>query len=750
MHKRILYLTIAALAWITIVYNSCIIDAKPARRVVVIHSYDSAYAAYPDFNAMIEKKFRQRGITPEIHTFYLDCESYREKEEVQRMNTFIDSVALWKPELILVNEDQATYSLLMCGHPLTKTTPIIFAGVNYPNWELISHFDNVTGFHDKIDFKANMRLTRELFGDKMELFTIIDSTYLDRQIIKDARQQLKDEKVVGPFSMHYPNVYEGKKKLGDKSGYFYWNTMSVRRKESGAALIWMLSRYAVNRRYIQLKRDFTTINIGNISSGANLTAINEAFGYGEKLLGGYLTPLSVQVSEEVEAAVRVLNGVAVEDIPVTESRKEYIVDWNVMKMINMPKERIPYNYTIMNIPFRENHFILWLGVVIALSLLIFTVFFALFLLYRREKKRKRDALQALADEKETLALAVEGGNMYAWKLVNGHFVFESDFWKFLRLQKRSVSIEEMFSFIHPDDRHKWRPDFSHSPVSRKEIVQLRCDFNNQGYQWWEFRYTTGKLDSGEKTAGLLLNIQAFKDREEELDQARLLAEKAELKESFLANMSHEIRTPLNAIVGFSNLLAVEEELSPEEKEEFVSVINHNNGLLLKLIDDILELSRIESGQMSFTIENCVVTELVDTIYTTQSLLVPSGLEFIKETDGTSPVVKADKSRLTQVLTNFLSNSVKFTRSGYIKLGYRFLAEEKCVHLYVEDSGIGISADQQKIVFNRFYKSDEFAQGTGLGLSICRLIVAKLNGEITLWSEPGKGSCFTVILPCETE
>ena len=110
MHKRILYLAIAVLAWITIAYNSCNTDDKPARRVVVIHSYESTYAAYPDFNAMIEREFRSRGIAPEIHTFYLDCESYRKKEELRRMNAFIDSVASWNPDIILVNEDQAAYS----------------------------------------------------------------------------------------------------------------------------------------------------------------------------------------------------------------------------------------------------------------------------------------------------------------------------------------------------------------------------------------------------------------------------------------------------------------------------------------------------------------------------------------------------------------------------------------------------------------------------------------------------------------
>lgn len=156
MHKRILYLALAVMALITTIY-SCITHDKPVRRVVVIHSYESTYAAYPDFNEMIEKEFRKKNIIPEICTFYLDCESHLEAEELRRMNAFLDSVALWKPEVILVNEDQAAYSLLKCGHPLTRTVPIVFAGVNYPNWELISRFDNVTGFHDKIDFKADRK-----------------------------------------------------------------------------------------------------------------------------------------------------------------------------------------------------------------------------------------------------------------------------------------------------------------------------------------------------------------------------------------------------------------------------------------------------------------------------------------------------------------------------------------------------------------------------------------------------------------
>ena len=128
----------------------------------------------------------------------------------------------------------------------------------------------------------------------------------------------------------------------------------------------------------------------------------------------------------------------------------------------------------------------------------------------------------------------------------------------------------------------------------------------------------------------MLNIQTIKDREQELEQARQLAEKAELKQSFLANMSHEIRTPLNAIVGFSNILALDDELNPEERLEYIGSINKNSDLLLKLINDILELSRIESGYMSFEYEKCLVSDLIDSIYTTHQMLIPEQLEFIKE------------------------------------------------------------------------------------------------------------------------
>ena len=680
-------------AWIFLfffVLNSC--SDREERRILIVHSYEESYVGYPDFNRLIDKEFRRNGVNADIRIVYLDCEAFQEEPELKYMYHLLDSVSDgWEPEIILVNDDQAAYSLFKCCHPLAKEIPVVFGGVNYPNWELLKEYPNVTGFHDRMDLMKNIRLGAKLFGEDVELFTVLDSTYIDRQIRADIENQLKDEKVtcmVGYSGtprekrLHYPH----------KEGYTRFSSLSVRigQKQETANFIWTLSKYSTGMCYLQMKRDYTSVNIGNICASPSLTAINEAFGYNEKLLGGYITTSLILAEEEVSAAIRILHGEKPSDIPVRESRKKYVVDWNVMQQRGISKESIPAECTIINIPFREEYPVAWGTGVVLIIILLSTLFVWLFFLYRREQGRKRRALYELESEKETLALAIEGSDTFAWKLENDHFVFEKEFWISQKMSAKSLGFEELLSFMHPDHWDEVRGYWKNISKAGKVVSQVRCDFNEKGYQWWEFRYKTILLSGGGyKAAGLLLNIQAIKDREQELEEARLLAEKAELKQSFLANMSHEIRTPLNAIVGFSNILALDDGVSPEERLEYIGSINKNSDLLLKLINDILELSRIESGYMSFEYEKCFISELVDSIYMTHQMLISEQLEFIKELDAVQVEVMVDKGRLTQVITNFLNNASKFTKTGYIKLGYRYLSESDRVAIYVEDTGRGI-------------------------------------------------------------
>lgn len=234
------------------------------------------------------------------------------------------------------------------------------------------------------------------------------------------------------------------------------------------------------------------------------------------------------------------------------------------------------------------------------------------------------------------------------------------------------------------------------------------------------------------------------------EEARDLALKAERKESFFANMSHEIRTPLNAIVGFSNLLVSDEEISKEEQGVFIKTINHNCDQLLKLVNDVLDLSRMESGKLSFSINQHNLTDLMDEIYTTHQMMMPEGIDFLKTYPEVPIITYTDKVRLKQVVTNFINNAKKFITTGYIKIGYKLNASDQTITLFVEDTGKGIPEEHQKKIFERFYKQDDFDQGTGLGLSICSVIAEKLGGRLTLTSEVGKGSYFAIIIPYNKE
>ena len=226
----------------------------------------------------------------------------------------------------------------------------------------------------------------------------------------------------------------------------------------------------------------------------------------------------------------------------------------------------------------------------------------------------------------------------------------------------------------------------------------------------------------------LKDSQLKRERAEELDR---------LKSAFLANMSHEIRTPLNAIVGFSQLLAETDD--PEERHEFVEIIDSNNRMWLQLISDILDLAKIESGTMDFKFADMSVKEVINEIVTSFRIKMPDNVALIAPKDSPECQIYSDRMRLTQVISNFLNNAIKYTSEGCITLAYEIIGDE--IKFSVTDTGDGMSQEIQAHIFDRFYKGNTFKQGTGLGLSICETIVNRLGGRIGVNSELGKGSTF---------
>lgn len=251
--------------------------------------------------------------------------------------------------------------------------------------------------------------------------------------------------------------------------------------------------------------------------------------------------------------------------------------------------------------------------------------------------------------------------------------------------------------------------------------------------------------------GIVIRVDDITERQQmigELKQAKMLAEQSDkLKSAFLANMSHEIRTPLNAIIGFSELLMNTSEET--ERDEYMSIINNNNELLLKLINDILDLSKIEAGSIEFRYEEFDLAEYFNTMAVTmRQRITNSNVRLISVNPYPVCKVNLDKNRVAQLMTNYLTNAIKYTPKGFIEVGYE--CSDEGIRFYVKDSGIGISEEKKEKVFHRFAKLDEFAQGTGLGLSICKAIAESMGGSVGFESQYGEGSLFWAFLPCEPE
>lgn len=253
-----------------------------------------------------------------------------------------------------------------------------------------------------------------------------------------------------------------------------------------------------------------------------------------------------------------------------------------------------------------------------------------------------------------------------------------------------------------------------------------------------------------RKANELLCVQQAKLRKqtEELLEAKKEAEKSDkLKSAFLANMIHEIRTPLNAIVGFTEL--IKDAQDDKEKEEYWNIISSNNELLLRLIGDILDLSKIEAGMIDLNPRMFDMTELIDSLYASiKQRPISPGVALIHECECKHCYVVLDKNRVSQILTNFITNAIKFTVKGHIKFGYEYV--DNGIRLYCEDTGIGISKEKVDNVFKRFYKLNDFAQGTGLGMAICKAIIDEMHGKISVDSTEGKGSLFWAWIPVKAD
>ena len=316
--------------------------------------------------------------------------------------------------------------------------------------------------------------------------------------------------------------------------------------------------------------------------------------------------------------------------------------------------------------------------------------------------------------------------------------------------EKTITPQDYLNATHPDDVVFVRKYMEHMFRGIDKDFNVKYRSKTKWDDEWQTLLVTGIQVERDKEGhvtrytGITINNTKW---EKMIQQLKELKEKAELsdrlKSAFLANMSHEIRTPLNAIVGFSELMVTCDD--PEEKKEYINIIQSNNELLLRLINDILDLSKIESGIIERRKENFNLAKVCNELFVTiQAKMTNPNVELRLDGPNSECWVLLDRNRLKQVWMNFLTNAVKCTKSGYIKMGYGI--EREGLRIYVEDTGIGIPDDLHDKVFTRFEKLNEFSQGTGLGLTISRAIVEAAGGEVGFTSKLGVGSTFWAWLP----
>ena len=316
-----------------------------------------------------------------------------------------------------------------------------------------------------------------------------------------------------------------------------------------------------------------------------------------------------------------------------------------------------------------------------------------------------------------------------------------------------ADIIGIFSHMHPDDRKSVLDFYEKAKAGTERFfdgdLRIRPADGSDRWNWIHKSSMVTAYQSPNPRLELVevnYDITVQKETEAELRAARDKAEESNrLKSAFLANMSHEIRTPLNAIIGFSDLICQTDDA--EEKEEYIRIVTSNNELLLQLIDDILDLSKIEAGTMDFSYAPTDINELMEDIclQMQQKNQRPEvQIMFTEKEPGC--IINTDRLRLSQVIMNLMNNAMKFTSEGSITLGYRLTRQKDELYFFVKDTGIGIPADQAGKVFERFVKLNTFVKGTGLGLAICRVIIERLGGTIGVETREGKGSCFWFRLP----
>lgn len=739
---------------------------KPS--IVVLHSINFEESWTKQTYLDIERKFGEEGFT--VKAIPLQIPGIRTMEGFQEKRTMILERVPVPPTLVVCIGDPSWLVARPLFDKEWKDIPSIICYARdymYPKEEYLIDLDknvldtlvpitdvvkdyNATFIKYPVYIKQTIELIKKLQPELTKLAFIFDRRYISQQTKADVEAVLRKDfpgiqfEPLSTTSISTENLLDRLASFDNKTGVLYYSWYRTRKDNE--------NRYLVDN----VQKMTNSFSVPPIFTLQDVQTENGNFA------GGYYVSPEDYAQVTVNTIEMILSGKDSKEIPIqtAETPRAYL-NYQHLLLHQIDPGLYPPNATYFQEPpgFLQKYkiHIISLLVILALLITIGILRVRLFIQKQKAKDKELQIARQAQDLNQKYQLVLKASNMMTWIWDVKEARLECNN---IYLTQRSIrdkgtdgqfcmSADEFYSGIHPEDLEQMQDAINKliagESISIDEEIRYLDDTGLE-YTWIEIFAIVGKTDPEGKPAYLtggttLINQQ--KKMEQELRDKEKIEESNRLKSAFLANMSHEIRTPLNAIVGFSNLLA---QTNPsEETKEFCEIIETNNELLLQLVNDILDLSKIEAGQMDFIYSEFNVSTLFRSLYQTFQSRVKDGVTLYCEIPEQDCVIYSEKNRLTQVITNFLTNACKFTFQGSIRMGYK--EREDGLYFYVKDTGKGIERKNLPHVFERFAKFDSFIQGTGLGLSICQTILDNLHGKIGVESEEGKGSTFWFTIPC---
>lgn len=743
------------------VLTTCSQRQEPLKyiHVLIIYSYGENEMVVNSTNSLLMNAMLKRGYKVSVDCLRIGPEQ-KGVDRAKRLRQRLDEFEILNPDIVITEGEEATTCYLETGHKLVNTRPILFANAFWNFADEMQRHHNMRGVLYRPDYNRNIKLVKRLFGNRVIELMVNESTI--GRIILDYIDGAVDKR---QYNISWQAVTR------DSVRGISYNREGDSRNVQGSALtrqdLYFVSYGDMTsddvmfhfspdrmRRRVLLNAGFSTFSLG-LCCMIPCPVVNVTFsGFASDMnvVGGYFahpTEIAERLSDQI---IAIMNHNAL--FPkVVNCKPTYNFDYKQLQRWNIALSDLPEGSNVINLPFSIKYKYVYILIVVVVVVVLLVLIMMTVVGIWASIKRKQRAV-TLAGINSKYLLSIGGGQACTWwfSSADGMFHFDERISEISGQDKKVYTSEEIMRIVHPEDRHFFDYFKGNSMFETvNNSFEFRSNISGDGYRWYRVLFSSRKQnDESFIYGGIILDIQDSKDSERELEEAIGRVKSSDIKQSFLANMSHEIKTPLNAVVGFSNLLSdsnFADAITPEERQEYMQLINSNSKLLQNIIDSILEISSLETGGLQFVMKTYPIEMLTREIFNSYNIVVRKDVEFLYEPTDVEVEINVDKLRFMQVFDNLLSNSNKFTQRGYIKFGSEYLEATSEVRFFVEDTGKGISKENQTKIFERFYKVDESDVGTGLGLPLCKLITEKMGGRISVASELGKGSRFDVVFPC---